>query len=202
MNRLESAIRSVMRDIGLQQLPEVADKIGITKSALYKILRGDVGVTPESLRRLVGVSSEPRHQFVILSAHLYDQAERGSDLVGKISIEFIDTPSGICFSDFPERLQYELRAIGDRIKDGDADLGAAISWLARAVEQPIGVSTEEHFADASEALPLAAEDQATYDIKPPAADPVVAALQGQAAAPIPPPIAPMQPPARKRKGKG
>lgn len=154
MNRLESAVRAVMHSLGIDQLSAAATRCGLTISQLSKILRGDIGLSPENLRKLVtGLSSEPHHQFQILSAHLYDESERSDFDLSLLKIVFagsLETP--VTISDLPEGLQRELRTIGDRVKDGDKDLGGTVSWLAAAIN---GMPAEQ----LDEGL-MAAEDSA------------------------------------------
>ena len=188
MNRLEPAVRAVMVSLNIAQLSDAAQRTGIPKSALSKILRGDIGLSPENLQKLVnGLSSEPAHQFEILKAHLYDEAARGSTtLAPVIQIRMGDATDGqVGFSDLPLRMQRQLRAIADRVQSGDKDLGAALQWLASSI-------------DMLSALPLAAEEQAPYDAKP--RDPAGDILRARAAQPTQPPSAPKQtPPAREKE---
>lgn len=135
MKRLESAVRAVMQLQGIDQLSAAAARCGLTISQLSKILRGDIGLSPDNLRKLVtGLSPDPAHQFQILASHLYDEAERSGFDLSHLTISYAGgAESGITFSDLPTSLQTELRTIGDRVKDGDDDLGGAISWFARAI---------------------------------------------------------------------
>lgn len=189
MNRLEPAVRGVMQSIGLKQLSEAADKTGIRKSALSKIFLGQIGLSPENLHKLVnGLSDEPAHQFQILAAHLYDEAERGSRaLATRMRIQMADVDADdIGFSDLPGALQRQLRVIADRVQGGDQDLGAAVGWLAGSIRS-------------IETLGLAAEDQSRYG--GPDDDLPGDALRNRAGQP-PPPIAPKPKRPGSEKAKG
>lgn len=181
-----------MKLLDIENLSSAATRCGISLSQFSKIIRGDIGVSPENLAKLVtGLSSDPVHQFQILKAHLYDEAAKANrQLAEQIRIEMDNATSPVGFSDLPANLQMHLRAIADRIQSGDRDLAGTIQWLAQSIT-------------ALAALPLAAEEQAPYDVTRPAPhpDPLKQALLKRAAeGKTPkPPSAPQQTPPGSEK---
>lgn len=138
MNRLEAAVRAVMTARNLANLSDVAARIGLQKSNLSKILLGQLGVSPTNLRKLVtGISEEPEHQFAILSAHLFDEAERSGFPLALLAVEMRGQEGAgvVSFADLPAQLQRQLRLIGDEVKDGDDGLGGTVAWLAGMIDE-------------------------------------------------------------------
>lgn len=137
VNRLQSAVRAVMRDSQLADLSAVAVRVGVSQPQLSRILSGKIGLTPKTLGKLVtGISNVPENQFTLLAAHLYDEAERAGFPLALLKIEFAQgrTKDAITFSDLPEPLQQKLRAVADEIKNGDEGLAGAIDWIAGAID--------------------------------------------------------------------
>lgn len=146
MTRLESAVRAVMAANKVSSLSDVAARIGIQKSNLSKILSGDVGLSPTNLRKLVtGISLDPAHQFEILSAHLYDEADRAGfalDLL-RINLRGGKTADGPSFADLPTTVQRQLRRLADEIKNGDEGLAGALAWLTGVLDERTGKTYPE-----------------------------------------------------------
>lgn len=162
MNRLESAVRAVMRECHLANLSDVADRIGVPKSNLSKILSGQLGLSPTNLRKLVsGISGERVHQFTILSAHLYDEAERAGFALPLLDIQFENRRSGdgISFTDLPEDLQRNLRLLGDEIKNGNDELRGTLEWITGMIRTSRGVYPQGPHQSSH---PLAAEPETSH----------------------------------------
>ncbi len=175
MNRLEEAIRAVMVSQKIANHSEAATRIGIQKSALSKIILGQVGLSPGNLRKLVlGISDKPEDQFEILRAHLFDEAERSGFAVRDVKIELEGkTPSAINFGDLPIDLQYMLHDLGDEIvRNDDKDLHTALKWLTSAVQTQRSYLAGEKLPDARQHFsPLAAEDAGEHS-KPTVVSPI------------------------------
>jgi transcriptional regulator with XRE-family HTH domain len=162
MNRLEAALRNVMRECHIADLAGVASRIGITQSQLSKILLGKVGLTPKTLRKLVtGISGDVEHRFDILRAHLYDEAERSGFPAALLVIELRNKEeNAVSFADVPRELQDQLRDIADQITGGDEDLSDGIRWIATTIQNARRMGAA-HFGE-----PLVAEKQAKFQGKP------------------------------------
>jgi hypothetical protein len=191
-----------MAACNIANLSDVADRIGIQKSNLSKILSGDLGLSPTNLRKLVtGISAEPEHQFAILSAHLYDEAERAGFPLGLLGIEFQGRPAAaVTFTDLPAALQQQLRLVADEIRAGDEGLAGTVGWIAGMIGEARVYPAQQH------KLALVAEDSARGPLSSPT-DEVIAAHEKKhkaerAAAPGEPSTRPRSyptPPPRSKK---
>ena len=154
-----------MRANGTTNVSDFAQRVGIIKSALSKILLGQVGLSPANLEKLVTRSSpDPEHQYTILSAHLYDVAERSGFPLELLEIRFVgDQGDKVPLDDVSDDLRAKFRSIADQINAGDPDLGSTISWITGKIDA--SQLEDGHFGNMQ-----AAEELAEYNLSPQSTD--------------------------------
>lgn len=119
MGQLTTLLESYFEERGTQS--RVAERGGIDKGNLSRIVNGELGVTLESIGQIVrGFDGHPEQQAALLAAHLFDHVP--TELRGLV--EIVQRPNGV------KGIRREL------FKPQADEMERALSRIRRAMDHP------------------------------------------------------------------